>query len=155
MKFKIKKGSHYCNKWWLPLFVFRKSIKGTFKFSGDVSYKIEKQKDTNKLIGLSDSWNHHKDSIRIGWRYLDGVIEIMYIVYFKGERYIGTITEVLPEMENTFSVNIGKDFYTIEVNGIVYFFSRHSRWNFLRSILKPYFGGTTKAPRDFNIEVKL
>lgn len=154
----IFKGNHYSN-WWFPQPTFKRLLLGTVKFLGDFSYTISKQKDTNKLIGLSDNWNHHKDSIRIGWRFdmSSQRIEIMSIVYSGGKRSIEHLAWTQPEREYSFIVSVEKDYYLISFGSESKIVPRSSKWRLWmpRFILKPYFGGTTKAQKDFNFVFKL
>jgi hypothetical protein len=68
MNFIIEQGKHYCKQWWRLRFTTKKVLIGKATFLGDFSYDIgaKHQKDSNKLIGLSDSWHHHISSIRKG-----------------------------------------------------------------------------------------
>lgn len=153
MEIEIKKGNHYCNKWF-PSFTFKSKISGSFKFIGNFYYDIEKQEDTNKLVGLSDSlFGHHRDSIRIGWRYFKDNIELMAVIYRKGKRTIVKLSETTTEKTNTYLIDANRDSYVVIVNGQYWFFDRTSHYNFLRYKLKPYFGGTTKAPKNFKFEI--
>jgi len=97
MIYIIDKGKHRSTL--IPTFTIKDSINGVFTFIDGYKYLIEKQKDSNKLIGLSDNWSHHIDSVRIGWRYnlkYPDMIEIVGIVYNNGERIIFSITHVQP-----------------------------------------------------------
>jgi hypothetical protein len=62
----ITQEKHRCDK--LIPSIRLNTIEGYVPFSSNFEYKIDKQGDTNKLIGLSDSYFHHINSIRIGWR---------------------------------------------------------------------------------------
>ena len=152
MKRVIKKGCHISN--FFPKLTFSSKIKGFVTFEGDFSYEIEKQKDTNKLIGLSDSWSHHKDSIRIGWRWnkKNECVELMSILYSGGNREIKPLLLLSKEKDATISyeIEILPKNYKITINGGEYLIDRKSTWNFLRVKLQPYFGGTTVAPKDFS-----
>lgn len=153
MIFKIKKGCHYSNKWWHPLLTFNNSINGKFRLIGDCSYE-KKQIDSNKIIGLSDNIHHHKDSIRIGWRYYKDKYEITCISYVKGIRKIDKITTVEKDSVNSFNIIIFDSCYVVTVNSSSKVVFRKSKYKFLRYVLKPYFGGTEKAPKDINIEIE-
>lgn len=154
---KIKKGNHYST--FFPRITFTNRLKGTAEFVGDFSYAIEKQKDTNKLIGLSDNWFHHLDSIRIGWRWnaKRNGIELMSIQYKDSIRDIQFIT-FLPKEEGEsikfeYELGIQKDNYFIRINQTKVIILRTSKWNSLRVILQPFFGGTTPAPKDFIFKI--
>ena len=154
MKRVIKKGCHISN--FFPNLTFSSKINGFVTFEGDFSYEIEKQKDTNKLIGLSDSWSHHKDSIRIGWRWdkKRECIELMSILYSGGNREIKPLLLLSKDKDATISyeIEILPKKYKITINGGDYLIDRKSTWKFLRVKLQPYFGGTTVAPKDFSFK---
>jgi hypothetical protein len=154
VEYRIKEGCHRSK--WFPKITSGDLLIGSFSFIGDPSYDIgAKQKDTNKLIGLSDNYHHHKDSIRIGWRCLNSRIEIMAICYSNSKRTIEHITYVDPNEIIKFIVSIEKDKYVIMVGDVLYTHKRTSKWRFLRYYLFPFFGGNTKAPKDFKIIIKL
>jgi hypothetical protein len=159
MEYTIKKGHHYSDNLF-PHFTFKKGIYGSFKFTSDASYNIDKQEDTNKLIGLSDSYYHHDSSFRLGWRwdYKENKLQLMYIHYNKGVATRKPLMYINLDTEYIFKIQIKKDKYLLHVLGpegnINEEFQRDSKWWFLRYVLYPYFGGTTKAPKDFNIEIE-
>jgi len=153
MIFTILKNTHKSFR--LPRLTFKKEIRGNFNFISGIPYEIEKQKDTNKLIGISDALHHHKDSIRIGWRYLpeNNKIEISAIVYSNKKRTITKITEVHPKTVSKFLIKIEKENYVVNVNDIEISTPRTSKYKFIRYILYPYFGGLTKAPNEIKISI--
>lgn len=157
MTFTILKDFHKSR--FFPRFIFKNEISGNVVFKGDFKYTIEHehQKDTNKLIGFSDNWNHHKDSVRIGWRNngIDDIIEIMGIFYINGEREIVKICEAKPNKKYEFSIRVYESFYKIDFNGMTWIQSRpiKSRMTFIRYMLFPYFGGVIKSPKKFTFEL--
>lgn len=157
MRRVIKKGKHISN--YIPKLTFSNKISGYVTFEGDFSYSIDKQKDTNKLIGLSDNWSHHKDSIRIGWRWntKNECIELMSILYSGGQREIKSLKLLYKEDDKDitieYEVMILPKYYSIKIDGCNFLIKRTSSWNFIRVILQPYFGGTTVAPKDFNFVI--
>lgn len=144
---KIKKGTH--KPFRLPELVLKNTIKGFVLFNGDFSYKIDKQEDTNKLFGFSDGWHHHQDSIRLGWRYYNDELEIMTITYSNGKRNIKHLTYIESNTTYSFSIQIKGNEYIVNFGSSETIINRTSKWVFLRYVLKPYFGGSTKAPKDF------
>ena len=157
MKRKIKKGNHYSTI--IPHFTCKKSISGTVEFVGNFVYELsaEKQSDTNKVIGLSDNWHHHIDSIRIGFRFNKKLLkrQAMAICYVNGFRTICFLGEFLENKAYRFEIRISKTYYQIWFNGRHAIFDRTSKWFGPRIILQPYFGGTEVAPQDFRFEFKL
>jgi hypothetical protein len=154
MDYRIKKGNHYSNKI-IPKITLRKNIDGNFKFNGDASYEIEKQKDANKIIGISDGYWHRYSSIRLGWRWNKTInkLQLVLIQYDKGVPTRTPLNHIETDVEYEFTISITKDEYITSVNGLQIITPRKSRWILPRYILYPYFGGTTKAPKDFNIEI--
>lgn len=157
MYLKIKKGRHRSN-WWFPRLTFKDSIVGKVTFMCDQEYSIGKyQKDSNKLIGLSDGFHHHISSIRIGfrWNSISKRIDLVGICYNNRKREIKVITRVDVNKEINFSVSIEKDKYLVNIDGEFVSFDRSGRWNFLRYTLKPFFGGDSKAPKDLEFKILL
>lgn len=156
MEYNIKKGKHYSDVI-MPKFRVNQ-ISGIVKFIGDFEYHIDKQKDTNKLIGLSDSYYHHVDSIRIGWRWSEvaNKLEIMTILYRDSKRSIEHLCYVEDmNKEYDFEIKILSDYYLVIFNKTCVFIDRTSNWCFPRFVLKPYFGGTTKSPKNFKFDIVL
>ena len=156
MYFIIKQSKHYSR--WFPKFTFRKVLIGSFTLLGDFSYDIgKKQTDSNKLFGVSDSWHHHKNSIRIGWRWnrIVNRIEIVGICYNGGKRVIKQITRIDSNNKIDFIISIEKDKYLVRVGDEFVTFDRNSRWKLFRYFLFPFFGGVTKAPKDFKFKIDL
>ena len=163
----IKKNTHYAR----PLQLLKKllgiHICKSRKMSCEVSftescrYNVGKdQSDINKLFGFSIGM-HHKNSVRVGWRYVPSadLIEIVSYVYRNGER--------LQEQNIDFVQFNNKVNYTIELrnDGAVYFCAG-KRWRvgefirtkgrfFLSYPLSLYFGGNCYAPHDMNINYKV
>jgi hypothetical protein len=153
MIFTINKNTHKSFRF--PRLTFERKIVGQFNFLSGYDYEIDNQKDTNKLIGISDDIHHHSNSIRIGWRYFNEKIEISAIVYSNKKRTITKITEVLPNTFYNFSIKIQKENYVININhDIEFIIERKSKYRFIRYILFPYFGGKTKAPNKIQINLK-
>jgi hypothetical protein len=156
MRYVINKGKHRSTL--IPTLTIKDSINGVFTFIDGYKYLIEKQKDSNKLIGLSDNWSHHIDSARIGWRYnprYPEMIEMVAIIYHNTKRTIFAITHVEPNKKNYFSIEILDDYYKIRINKTVVAAQRKSSWDFVRYQLNPYFGGTTPSPNEVLIDLEV
>lgn len=156
MIYTINKGKHRSTL--IPTFTIKDSISGVFTFIDGYKYSIPKQKDSNKLIGLSDSWSHHIDSVRIGWRYnprYPDMVEIVGIIYNNTVRSVFAITHVEPNKQHNFAIDILDDYYKIRINKSVVAAKRSSSWDFVRYQLNPYFGGSTPAPEKISIDIKL
>lgn len=156
MLIRINKDDHYSNKI-LPKIKLN-TIAGSVKFIGDFSYSISRtnQLDTNKLIGLSDSYHHHRHSVRLGWRWNNRVekIEILYTVYRRSNRFIESICYIEPDIEYNFEVAVDKDKYLLWFDDTYIEVYRSSNWILPRYVLFPFFGGDEPAPKDFQFELK-
>jgi hypothetical protein len=158
MEVTIRRGKHTFFK--IPRLTFSRKIEISFRLVGDFSYVRdfpENQKDTNKIFGISDSFYHRKDSIRIGFRYLNNNLELMAYYYNNGVRKSEKIQNIETDMDYLVKIKITDNSYLIEFDSKEHLFPRTSRWKFLRYLLYPYFGGQEKAKKDltFRIEYKL
>jgi hypothetical protein len=148
----IKKDKHRCE---LIPSIRLNTIEGYVLFSSNFEYKIDKQGDTNKLIGLSDSYFHHINSIRIGWRWSlkENKIEVMYILYRNSKRYIEHICFIDDIDSFKFKIVVKKNTYELTCEHDITII-RKSNWWLPRYVLFPYFGGTKAAPKDFNFNIE-
>lgn len=155
MVYIIKRNRHRAG--WFFRFTFKNKISGTIKFLGNVSYYINKQKDSNKIIGLSDNWHHHKDSARLGWRYdpTRKEIEIMTITYKKGRIFINHLCYCKDNEDYSYEIIINKKSYIYRFGTDISIVPRLSKWNWVRYTCFPYFGGTEKSPKNIYIKVEI
>ncbi len=134
-----------------------------FKFMLDESaiYQTEipeNQHDVNKIYGFSDFGKiHQKYSIRLGWRYVDGNIELCWLRHENGKHSSGKIKNI--EIEEIYQavINITTFNYEIVVDGDTTLVRRRpdGYWGLVRRYyLYPYFGGNEYAPHDINIRIK-
>lgn len=120
----------------------------------DFSYSLPNgnQDDINKLYGVSDGLHHHRHSVRLGWRWVEGKgIEILGYCYSNGRRDFKHICYAEPNKKYDALIQIHKGKYVIFVNDKVTIFTRTSKWCLLRYRLSPYFGGDEVAPKEFKI----
>jgi hypothetical protein len=156
MIYTINKGKHRSTL--IPTFTIKDSINGVFTFIDGYQYSIPKQKDSNKLIGLSDNWLHHIDSVRIGWRYnprYPEMVEIVAIIYNNSKRSIFPITHIEPNKKHYFSIEILDEYYKIKINKTVVAARRTSSFDFVRYQLNPYFGGDLASPNKVLIDLEV
>ena len=157
MIYTVKKGCHRSS--WLPRFTFDTELILYFEFLTDPSYLLENksdQGDTNKIFGISDSWHHHRHSIRIGWRYDTRLLKSICSIYYyrDGKHFIedlGTIEQNKPYL---CFIKIKKDCYSITSLDKKVTIPRTSKWWGPRYLLFPYFGGQQVAPKEFKIEIQ-
>lgn len=153
MIYTIKKNRH-CSRL-IPSLFCKDRIKGDVVFHGDFSYEIERKGDTNKLIGLSDGLHHHNNSIRLGWRFYNGKYQIMTITYAAGKRTISYLCDFETNKKYSFRIIIFKSHYYVEFDNIRKAIARKSSWRYPRFLLKPFFGGKEKAPKQFKFTINI
>tara|TARA_Y100000361_G_C11159854_1_gene346512 strand:+ start:1357 stop:1902 length:546 start_codon:yes stop_codon:yes gene_type:complete len=113
------------------------------------------QYDVNKLWGVSDCGNdHHENSIRFGWRWLNDSLEILWYKRQLGEFTFEKITSVNLNETINMSLSIKDDKYELTVNGVTKETSRACSMDYKKYKLYPYFGGDEKAPHDITIRIK-
>lgn len=111
------------------------------------------QSGWNKLIGISEGFNQHKNSVRVGWRCIENTIYLSSYCYINGERRISDMVEV-PMGWNTGSVTITATHYRVQINDRIFNFENTNR-SFFKFMLYPYFGGNSKAPHDMEFKFRL
>ena len=118
----------------------------------------ENQHDVNKIYGLSDfGLKHQKYSIRLGWRYIDGNIELCWLRHEDGVHSSETIRNI--ELNEIYSavIDINTFYYVIVINNDTTLLRRRPKGNWgaiRRYYLYPYFGGNEYAPHDITIKIK-
>lgn len=154
MKFLIKKGNHK-SFFTFPRFTFKSSLSAKIKLIGDFSYitdDIKNQLDANKIIGLSDSYHHHIDSIRVGYRFINNKIELLSYRYNNGIHYTSSMGYVSTNEEFNIKIEIGDKYY-ITFKNLKFEYPRTSKWSFIRYFLYPYFGGQEKSKKDIRFNI--
>lgn len=174
MKYKryhIKKGRHYSNRAHLGLTLSNDHIVTAY-FDKNCLYQIEGEDshDINKLFGFSTAWHHHVQSIRLGWRCLDGKgIEILTYphdaeVEESKERFINfegifLLDQVEPKQRFECQIFNHRDEFTFyyrsgEYENMVNIPKLSYHFTFIHYYLYPYFGGNKRAPHDMDIYMK-
>jgi hypothetical protein len=165
-KYTIQEGAHYCDQNVL------KSVSGTSmnfvaKFDSTAIYPAvitdyNHAYDVNKLYGFSEGANNQYNSARIGWRWLDGQLQLFAYVYVKGTLLRDPISYDPPFIK---SVQIGSEVncsivisggtYIFTVDGVVVQTARGTTSGKYSGYQQyPYFGGTLTAPHLINIYIK-
>lgn len=165
----IKKGKHYSYRLadWIKL-PFKLAIaRGTrlsfrFMFSDACLYPMTSNDDydINKLYGITFGFDEHYRSLRLGWRCIDGKIQIFTYWYSDGKRgytYLWTV-----EANETYLARFNKisnaqyqilltgSADNLLANAIV---NVNSSSDIVKFKLWPYFGGNLKAPQDMKIYI--
>lgn len=166
VKYTIQKGSHDCDQRSI------KSVSGTTmnfvaKFDSTAIYPAvitdyNHAYDVNKLWGFSEGLNNQYNSARIGWRWLDGQLQLFAYVYVNGTLLRDPVSYDPPFIKN---VSIGSEINcSIAVSGSNYIFTVDgvtvttprglSSGKYSGYQQYPYFGGTLTAPHLINIYIK-
>jgi len=164
--YTIKQGAHYCDQNTL------KSVSGTSmnfvaKFDSTAIYPAvitdyNHAYDANKLWGFSEGFNNQYNSARIGWRWLNGQLQLLAYVYVKGTLLRDPISYDPPLIK---SVKIGSEVncsiavsgskYIFTVDGVVVQTARGTTASQYSGYQQyPYFGGSLTAPHLINIYIK-
>lgn len=118
----------------------------------------ENQDDVNKIYGMSDFGKiHQKYSIRLGWRYINGEIELCWLRHEEGRHSSATIRTIETDEIYNAVINITTFYYQIVVDGDTTLVRRRPEgyWGTVRRYyLYPYFGGNEYAPHDITIKIK-
>ncbi|WP_066404561.1 hypothetical protein [Flavisolibacter tropicus] len=165
-KYTIQQGAHECDPRTL------KSVSGTSmnfvaRFDSTAIYPAvitdyNHAYDANKLWGFSEGLNNQYNSARLGWRWLNGKLELLAYVYVKGTLLRDPISYDPPFIK---AVEIGRDIncsiavsgssYVFTVDGVAVKTARgRSVSTFSGYQQYPYFGGTLTAPHLMNFYIK-
>lgn len=171
-RYTIKRGSHYSATYWglmMRYFTGRTralAVGAEFKFtesclapSADPLDAQDDDKDRHKLFGVSEQYNPHYNSARIGWAEKDGHIALYTYVYENGVRLkqlligkvpINTLCKAWIEYTGIswhFVVQCeGLGRVTVEQPLRAYPQHANNYW-----LLYPYYGGDYTAPVDTHI----
>ena len=113
------------------------------------------QYDVNKLYGISDcGCNHQYNSIRLGWRWLNDSLEILWFKHMHGTFTFEKIKTINLNQSYSYNITMDGDTYTICVDGVCDTTKRGCDENYRHYYLYPYFGGDEKSPHDIIIRIK-
>jgi hypothetical protein len=139
--FVILKGDHFSSGRGL---VFSNTM--YFRVYIDSSWVYEGENHWNKLIGLSDAIDHHRNSNRLAWRCENGKIRFAHYCYQDGQRVIvpftrsyepGIWVEGYLRNKGAYLVGLGNEKSSLKRTG-----------KMVSHALFPYFGGQQTAPHD-------
>jgi hypothetical protein len=161
MKHTIKEGHHY-ERFKLPRIIFNDVIRFKATFDENCLYpQINKDsQDLNKLVGFSDDFSHMKNSIRVGWRCLNGIDIELYAYAHVNSKIISTyLCSVKVNKEFTGTILIYDNVYMVDViiDNIMSSktIARTSTFPNIRYKLNPYFGGNNVAPHDITLSLEI
>jgi hypothetical protein len=113
------------------------------------------QYDVNKLYGISDcGYNHKEYSIRVGWRWLNDSLEILWFKHQYGIFSFEKIKTIDLCKEYDYSIEILEDEYIICIDGDCKSTPRNCHSDNRNYYLYPYFGGDERSPHDITIRIK-
>ena len=153
---------------WLNKYAVRKMVSFTRMMRYDLKDPVD-QRDWNKLfgIGFTDFWRlmfvrflrdeHHKNSARFVWRYVDEEFHIGWYVYDR-ERRASDLMYKMKAGSYLLAIQINPKFYTFQV------MNEHGRVLVEKSVPKThekkwgyplglYFGGNRRAPVDITVKM--
>jgi hypothetical protein len=148
----IKGGRHRSTFSWKPFFGDGKMYRFYFDNSAIYNFNGPHQFAVNKLLGFTDGTiNHHKNSFRIGWRYVpeSNNIEISAYTYVDGVRNNEVLTTIEIFEQMSCEVTCLEGVYRIVINEFKVHYVKRStniKWKYKHS-LYPYFGGEMVAPQ--------
>ena len=165
-KYTIKQGAHYCDQNTISA-VSGTSMNFVAKFDSTAIYPAvitdyNHAYDANKLWGFSEGFNNQYNSARIGWRWLNGQLQLLAYVYVKGTLLRDPISYDPPIIK---SVQIGSEVncsiavsgskYVFTVDGVTVQTARGTTASSYSGYQQyPYFGGNLTAPHLINIYIK-
>lgn len=159
-KFLIKQGKHYSGIHFG--ITFKNKIQFTAKFDISCLYDLKSNDDydINKLFGFSTTYNHEKQSARVGWRCLDGEnIELLTYTHTNHTRVTETVLgRIKPGVEFKCSIeDIETDYiYTFTGDGYTKTVRDVKTKDkvLFKYLLWPFFGGNMPAPHDMVVYVE-
>lgn len=113
------------------------------------------QYDVNKLYGLSDcGCDHSYYSMRLGWRWLNDSLEVLWFKHMHGIFTFDKITTINLNQPYDYSITFTDSSYIICVGNLCEETKRSCDGTYRKYYLYPYFGGDEKAPHDIKIRIK-
>lgn len=164
MIFTIKKSKHYSDRLLtrvLNLFTFSGHIERSVTFDNSCKYQLnqEDQGDVNKLFGYSIGINHHRNSSRFGWNWLDESLQLYAYLYREGERAILPLAELKVDRKYYLSIEAQETsdcFIVRDEDSVISVANVERRIKFRGGFqLWPYFGGNWPAPHDIRIKMEI
>ena len=114
------------------------------------------QYDVNKLYGISDcGCNHQHYSMRLGWRWLNDSLEILWFKHTNNNFSFAKIKSIDFDDVIDFSIQFDNNYYYMSVGSDTVTIARPcNRSSNRKYFLWPYFGGNETAPHDIKILIK-
>ena len=156
-KYTIKKGTHRST------FSYKKFKGNSLVFDAIfdstaiyTSQKDENQYDINKLFGVSTCGDRHmENSIRFGWRWINGNLEIHWFKHEDGEFDFAKIMNVELDRSYTYEIYLHDNYYFLSIGNETIQLDKDCKGKGNNYFLYPYFGGNEEAPHDIDILIKV
>jgi hypothetical protein len=162
----IYKGLRFSFPSTIGLHKGRTFVSKVVEFNDSCRYDLgdNDQDDWNKLFGFSYGY-HHKNSLRVGWRYNKETskIELGHYHYIHGERVYSKACDIDVNKEYIISLALLQDVETyfnvnaiqILVDGVIagdgYYTDLKPSWGYKLGL---YFGGNRVAPNKIQVKIK-
>jgi len=141
-KYTVRKGKHHSRGPRCPFIRPRK-----ISFQVDSAFTVPSSEvGWSKLFGYADGIHHHANSIRIGLISRNGKIFTSAYWYHSGTRGWTEITEILPDITYSASIDWTSTEYIVTVDGVEVRVPRAGK--LITYPLFPYYGGRLPAPHD-------
>tara|TARA_R110000824_G_scaffold319842_1_gene506821 strand:- start:1065 stop:1625 length:561 start_codon:yes stop_codon:yes gene_type:complete len=115
----------------------------------------DNQYDVNKLYGVSDCGCNHKHySMRLGWRWLNDSLEVLWFKHMHGTFTFEKIRTIDLNQSYDYSITLEDSVYIVCVGGVCMTTKRSCKGTYRHYYLYPYFGGDEKAPHDIIIKIR-
>ena len=154
--YTIKKGQHSTNA---PVKLLTSAVirfEATFDASAIYETSIkENQGDINKLYGMAGCRSdHHSNSVRFGWRWYNGKLELHAYSYLNKARQSKFVSTIDLNKAYTYEIQLQDNKYVFTLNGQQVELPRHCSGTGEGYQLYPYFGGDEPAPHDITIAIR-
>jgi hypothetical protein len=158
IKYTIEEGEHSSTVQIAPFHGTQIKFKVIFNETAKyTSVDPINQWDVNKLFGFSDcNSQHHENSARVGWRWLNDKLELLAYVYVNGVETNEKICDVNFDEEIYCEIVDMGEHYKFIVNDSTVTMNRgcSNKGGLFRYYLFFYFGGDEKAPHDITVKIK-
>ena len=164
--YTIKAGAHYCDQQ-VTKSVLGTTMNFTVRFNSSAIYPAvitdyNHAYDVNKLWGFSEGFSNQYNSARIGWRYLNGQLQLLAYTYAKGKLLRDPISYDPPVIKSVpldtdipCSITVASGKYIYSVSGTTVETPRGATGTKYSGYQQyPYFGGTLTAPHLITIQIK-
>lgn len=160
---QIKKDRHFRSNYLLRPFKIGRTWEKhyTVVFDESARYELDENKtQVNKLLGVGQL-HHHLNSIRVGWRFNGGVVELFAYRYENGERVYFRLLDVKigepVEIRVEYKISRARVKYSIKIGHVM----SHHEWEITKWWQRipfmyecfPYFGGVMPSPQNISINI--